>query len=567
MRAFKLWSYAAFLSLRAASEEYRILVRKQWLREAGTSTAMKSLTSPVFLRCAQQKTVASGEGSDYLLNLPQKDSVVRVINGEATNEEEYPFAEVSVRYPNGQHMCGGSLVAPDVILTAGHCMAESVGSIQIGRYDFSNPSDTYETMTVSSKESHPSFDRQYLRYDFAVAKLSSAVQGNYSLIRINNDTAFPEAGDEVIVIGWGATDTQTWDFPHVLQETTVQVISNDACESFQLYGQRLYAGEIFDEMLCAYSLGTDACSGDSGGPLITRMTDRATQVGVVSWGRGCAQYPGVYSRVSAGYEWIRSSICALSSFPPEYLECTSGEVHSGGSSVGLDDDDSDLWGETQRPSPTPTYSSTDGPAMATLSTVSPSAKVASPKSAPPSAVTLSFVDVVVEIQLDDNSGETSWSLSHENGSMILGARNGSYASSAGMRMTQSLSLEMPSSYKFVIRDAGGDGLCCLTDGDYETVGFYRIYISDSDSSDQASTLVYGAGNFGGEESRYFSLPTKSETTKSTEGAGTVASATSPSSATSAVTSTSSSSSNQDIRYLLSFGVAIVLLALLGREGR
>jgi trypsin len=475
---------------------------------------------------------------------------------------------VSVRYLNGQHMCGASLVAPDVILTAGHCMAESVGSIQIGRYDFSSPSDAYETMTVATSETHPNFERQELRFDFAVAKLSSPVQGNYSLIRINGDSGFPEVGDEMIVIGWGATNTQTWDFPHVLQETTVQVISNDACESFQLYGQRLYEGEIFDEMMCAYSIGTDACSGDSGGPLISRMTDRASQVGVVSWGRGCAMYPGVYSRVSTGYEWIRSSICALSSFPPEYLECSTGEVHSGGSSTVLDDD-SDLWGETQRPSPSPSSGATGGPTRVAVSTSSPTTESTFPHSSPQRTGTLSYVDVVVELQLDTKSWETSWYLAKEDGSILLEAKNGSYTSFQGMRMTHNVSLATASSYKFVIRDNGGDGLCCRNDGGYFAVGYYRIYVLGSGSLNQASDLVYGAGDFGKEETRYFSLPADAETTKSSEGAGSVASSTSSSSSStsSSTASTSSSRFNRDFRRLVSFGVAILLSAFLGREGR
>lgn len=62
-------------------------------------------------------------------------------------------------------------------------------------------------------------------------------------------------------------------------------------------------------MLCAGIAnegGKDACQGDSGGPLINTLTGE--QVGVVSWGNGCAEaaYPGIYSNVASGLDWIKT---------------------------------------------------------------------------------------------------------------------------------------------------------------------------------------------------------------------------------------------------------------------
>lgn len=58
-------------------------------------------------------------------------------------------------------------------------------------------------------------------------------------------------------------------------------------------------------MICASAPGKDSCQGDSGGPLIDRRTK--TQVGVVSWGFGCAdpRYPGVYSNIAKELAWIK----------------------------------------------------------------------------------------------------------------------------------------------------------------------------------------------------------------------------------------------------------------------
>lgn len=69
----------------------------------------------------------------------------------------------------------------------------------------------------------------------------------------------------------------------------------------------------------------DACQGDSGGPLIQRGDSsngsQDTIVGIVSWGIGCASpiFPGVYSRTSSAYSWIKQEVCSKSIDPPADL--------------------------------------------------------------------------------------------------------------------------------------------------------------------------------------------------------------------------------------------------------
>jgi len=84
------------------------------------------------------------------------------------------------------------------------------------------------------------------------------------------------------------------------------VVSNSDCKS--AYGD----GSITRKMMCASRDGKDSCQGDSGGPLLVKGADRLSdvQVGVVSWGEGCASpgYPGVYARVSSQIDWINEQI-------------------------------------------------------------------------------------------------------------------------------------------------------------------------------------------------------------------------------------------------------------------
>jgi secreted trypsin-like serine protease len=58
---------------------------------------------------------------------------------------------------------------------------------------------------------------------------------------------------------------------------------------------------------------TDACQGDSGGQLVTKFDGCFYQIGIVSFGQGCAQpgFPGIYARVSKYLDWILQNATSL----------------------------------------------------------------------------------------------------------------------------------------------------------------------------------------------------------------------------------------------------------------
>ena len=142
----------------------------------------------------------------------------------------------------------------------------------------------------------PNFDN-----DFMLVFLSRATTANVELIKLNTDSSVPDIDEEVTVMGWGDTDISNHvsTLTDVLLEVQVKVISNDECDnsSGSIDGSGTYNGRITQNMLCAEANLKDSCQGDSGGPLVTR--DGKLQVGVVSWGIGCASkhFPGVYGMV------------------------------------------------------------------------------------------------------------------------------------------------------------------------------------------------------------------------------------------------------------------------------
>ncbi len=409
------------------------------------------------------------------------------------------------------HQCGGSLVAPDIILSAAHCR-QWFSDIDIDRYNFVDPSDQYEDFRAANIVVHPRYDSSSYRYDFMLIQLNAPMTADNSPpVRLNSDSSMPSEGTDLLVLGWGTTDNSDPSnliFPSVLQQGSLKYITNDECESTVITNKKLYEGEVYSEMMCARSSqGVDACSGDSGGPLIIEGSAEGDDllVGLVSWGRGCAIYPGVYSRISSGYDWIRKQICYMSSNPPEYLACSANERNP----TYLTPPSASPIRPTAAPaSPTnaPVQQTTapvqSTPAPNTVPFMTPFrsipssnpptslpilAPVASPLDTPSeskatpytpqnenepavSADTGTMITVLVEIQLDAESDETGWYILSNDGQQLFNRPAGTYWDRPNELVWEVVQLPVNQTFFFVITDASGNGMCC-SDG---LSGWFRL---------------------------------------------------------------------------------------------
>jgi secreted trypsin-like serine protease len=142
--------------------------------------------------------------------------------------------------------------------------------------------------------------------DWALIRLATPVSG-LSTLKIANTTAYDNG--TFTIAGWGAA-TEGGGQQRYLLKATVPFVSDATCNAN-------YGGDLIPaEEICAgyASGGVDTCQGDSGGPMFRRDASNAwIQVGIVSWGNGCARpnYPGVYTQVSYFSSAIASAAASL----------------------------------------------------------------------------------------------------------------------------------------------------------------------------------------------------------------------------------------------------------------
>jgi len=236
----------------------------------------------------------------------------KIVGGEESAPDAWPWAVALVRSNNSNakdgQFCGGTLIKPNWVLTAAHCVSGKVASridIVLGRHDL----ETNEGERIRAKRiiAHDEFDMEVLTNDIALIELqkpSKQVPLAYLTPSLENLT---QPRTILTVIGYGTASEGADDIPGTLYQVNVPVVTQQVCQAS--YSDN----EIVDSMLCAgYSKGgKDSCQGDSGGPLVVPdQSGRYFLAGVVSWGDGCARPDkyGVYTRVSKFNNWIEQNI-------------------------------------------------------------------------------------------------------------------------------------------------------------------------------------------------------------------------------------------------------------------
>ena len=244
---------------------------------------------------APRTFVAGGDGAS-----PARD----IVGGLVAPQGKFPWA---VRLAMG---CGGALVAPQIVLIAGHCIDRTGANNGI-----------VVTAGVSDLKSRGARTARSVSVIRAAGFVDETRGDDWAVIRIDRPLHLPTlplaegtTGEgRFVVMGWGQTREDSLQQENKLHYATVHTVPDVQCATaYKKAGVQLVA----DEQLCAGGKGVDTCQGDSGGPMVGRGPHgQWVQVGITSWGLGCARdgYPGVYTQLSTFRPAINAAIRRLGS--------------------------------------------------------------------------------------------------------------------------------------------------------------------------------------------------------------------------------------------------------------
>ncbi|KAI5636812.1 trypsin domain-containing protein [Phthorimaea operculella] len=251
-----------------------------------------------------------------------------IVGGEKATLGEFPHM-AAIGWANAEggysYNCGGSLISPRYVLTAGHCTRDPRAQnpapvvVRLGEQNLDpTVQDGARPVEVPIKSilRYPEYKPPKRYHDLALLELATNVDFEAN---IRPACLWTQSGfggySKAIATGWGVTDARTQIPSKELQKVSLSLLENDYCDPLLAESRNRNWNGFQAGQLCAGELrgGKDTCQGDSGSPLQVASKDNQCifhVVGIVSFGRKCAEsgQPSVYTRVSHYLDWIESVV-------------------------------------------------------------------------------------------------------------------------------------------------------------------------------------------------------------------------------------------------------------------